>query len=65
VAFERTASEASWRWTAVPVWTVLTLPPGTRLAAPPLAPLRAGGRADRVLAPPGTREARVRVVAER
>jgi hypothetical protein len=64
VAFGRTGEEAWWRWTPVPVWTVLTLPPGTRLAAPPATPLRAGGRPDRVLAPPGTPEARVRVVAD-
>ena len=63
IAFERRRDEASWSWTTVPVWTALTLPPGTRLAAPPAPPLRAGGRPDVVLAPPGTREAHVRVVA--
>jgi hypothetical protein len=52
--------QALWRWTPVPVWTSLTLPPGTRLLSPPAAPLVVRG--DRVLAPPGTREAMVRVV---
>lgn len=57
--FAREGSEARWKWSAVPVWTVLTLPPGTRLASDPPAPLRRGARDDRVLAPPGTREAKV------
>jgi hypothetical protein len=59
--FRLDANQASWRWTAVPVWTSLTLPPGTRLMNPPAAPLVARG--NRVLAPPGTREANVRVAA--
>src|SRR5439155_11699622 len=50
--FERHASEVHWAWTAVPAWTALTLPPGTRLAAPLAPPLVAGGSAYRVLAPP-------------
>jgi hypothetical protein len=53
---------AAWSWTSVPVWTALTLPPDTRLAAAPGPPLRA--LSDHVvLAPPGTRSARVAVVA--
>jgi hypothetical protein len=57
--FRLDADQANWRWTAVPVWTSLTLPPGTRLTSPPAAPLVARG--NRVLAPPGTHEANVRV----
>jgi hypothetical protein len=61
LAFSRTSGEASWSWSAVPVWTALTLPPGAVLDRAPPAPLLAAG-ATRVLAPPGTREARVRIV---
>src|SRR5262249_9586986 len=49
---------ASWRWSAVPVWTSLTLPPGRTLSAEPTPPLRRRS-ATVVLAPPGTSEARV------
>ncbi len=63
LAFSRTESEATWTWTAVPVWTELTLPPGTRLAGAPPAPFVRGTRDDRVLAPPGTREAKVAIAA--
>jgi hypothetical protein len=59
--FHLAAGQATWRWTPVPVWTSLTLPPGTRLATPPSAPLVMKG--DRVFAPPGTREASVQVSA--
>ena len=59
LAFSRTATRAEWRWTPVRAWVALTLPPGSRLAGPPPAPLRAGGRADLVLAPPGTASAQV------
>jgi hypothetical protein len=59
----RDRDAVAWNWTAVPVWTVLTLPPRTRPASID-APLRAGPRPDQVLAPPGATRARVRVVAE-
>jgi hypothetical protein len=64
LGFELRDLRAHWRWTAVPVWTSLTLAPGTRLADAPPAPLlgERGGRV--VLAPPGTREASVVVVAD-
>ena len=61
--FGRTAAQAWWKWTAVPVWTELVLPPGTRLGEAPPAPLVHGDRADVVLAPPGTSAARVRIEA--
>jgi hypothetical protein len=54
--FRRVGDHASWRWTAVPVWTQLTLPPNTRLRSI-VDPLRQGSRSDRVLAPPGTTRA--------
>jgi hypothetical protein len=57
--FRLESDRATWQWTPVPVWTVLTLPPGTRLVDSPAAPLVAAG--NRVLAPPGTQEAHVRV----
>jgi len=60
--FHRDGDAASWRWTPVPVWTALTLPPGTFLAGDPPAPLTRGSTTV-VLAPPGTREARVAVRA--
>ena len=53
--------EAWWRWNAVPVWTSLTLPPGFALAGGPPAPLQPGRNRTVLLAPPGTREARVRI----
>ncbi len=63
VTFRRDGDRAEWTWTAVPVWTALQLPPGTRLASDPAAPLiRSGDR--RVLAPPGTRAAEVTIAAE-
>jgi hypothetical protein len=61
--FRRRADTAEWRWSPVPVWTALTLPPGTHLAAEPAAPLVRGGSDGVVLAPPGTRQARVRLAA--
>jgi hypothetical protein len=57
--FRFDAGQVTWRWTAVPVWTALTLPPGTRLRSLPAAPLVVRG--NRVLAPPGTSEASVHV----
>lgn len=62
LCFVRDGSAATWQWSAVPVWTLLTLPPGTRAAevAPPLVP---GPRPDQLLAPPGVTNARVELVA--
>ena len=56
--FARVGDLATWRWSAVPVWTLLTLPPGARAASIP-APLRAGPRPDQLLAPPRETSARV------
>jgi len=57
--FRLASNQAHWRWSPVPVWTVLTLPPGTRMAAAPPAPLIVRGNL--VMAPPQTREATVQV----
>jgi hypothetical protein len=59
----RRGDVATWRWTAVPVWTLLTLPPGTRPASIE-PPLKAAPRPDQVLAPPGSTRARVTLVPE-
>lgn len=59
LTFRRDGDAATWTWSPVPVWTTLTLPPGTRLAGGLPAPLRAAARADQVMAPPGTGVARV------
>jgi hypothetical protein len=59
LAFRRREGTAEWRWSGVPVWTELTLPPGTRLAGEPPAPLVRGRTDGAVLAPPGTHSARV------
>jgi hypothetical protein len=59
--FERRGDDAEWRWGPVPVWTALTLPPGAHLAGAPAAPLVRGGSERIVLAPPGTRQASVRL----
>jgi hypothetical protein len=64
LAFRRDAAGAEWTWSAVPVWTSLTLPSGTRLGAPPPAPLRGCGSGRCVLAPPGTIMARVVLAAD-
>lgn len=63
--FRRGDASAQWSWTAVPVWTALTLPPGTRLSGAPSPPLMAGASGTVVLAPPGTRAARVVIEAGR
>lgn len=65
LAFERTDERAHWRWTAVPVWTELVLPPGTQVAGKLEAPLLCGPRPDVVLAPPGTQQARVMLTRAR
>jgi hypothetical protein len=59
--FARAGGVATWKWTSVPVWTLLTLPPGTR-AGSVAAPLRPGPRPDQVLAPPRSTNARVALV---
>jgi hypothetical protein len=64
LAFSRAGSEASWAWTAVPVWTALALPAGTRLASAAPAPLVGAAGAREVLAPPGTRLAKVTVAED-
>lgn len=53
--------EAWWRWSAVPVWTSLTLPPGYVLDGPPPAPLCRGRDETVLLAPPGTGAAHIRI----
>jgi len=56
--FRHQGDQAIWHWTPVSVWTALTLPPRTVMAGHPSPPLMR--RSDTVLmAPPGTREARV------
>jgi hypothetical protein len=61
--FARSGDVATWRWSAVPVWTLLALPPGTH-AASVAAPLRPGPRPGTVLAPPGTSRASVALTSE-
>lgn len=53
---------ARWNWSAVPVWTAITLPPGYRAGGPLADGLQPGPRADVVFAPPGARSAEMRVV---
>ena len=59
--FRIRGGRAEWRWTPVPVWTALTLPPGTvpRGALP--RPLQPGSRPEIVLAPPGIGRAQVEI----
>ena len=61
VSFREEEGVASWEWTPVPVWTQLTLPPDTRLAAAPEPPLVRGANPTQVLAPPGHGAARLRI----
>jgi len=62
--FQRRGDRADWHWSPVPVWTALTLPPGTRIAGSLPAPLLRGPWERVVLAPPGTVRAQVRLEAE-
>jgi len=57
--FSAGPSSARWKWSPVPAWTALTLPPGAVLAAAPAAPLVGAPGGTVVMAPPGTREASV------
>ena len=60
--FSRSGNVASWRWSPVPVWTLLALPRGSRASAVK-APLLPGPRPGTVLAPPGTTRASVALVS--
>jgi hypothetical protein len=62
LTFEREGNAATWRWSPVPVWTLLALPPGTH-AVRVEAPLVPGPLRDQVLAPPGVTHARVELTA--
>jgi hypothetical protein len=58
VRFARRGDVVEWQWSAVPVWTTLTLPAGTEASL--------DGRAwglEAVRCPPGTTKARLRVRA--
>jgi hypothetical protein len=59
LSFELREDVAAWRWTAVPVWSQLTLPPGAEVVSVS-PPLILQSRTT-VLAPPRTSSARVRV----
>jgi hypothetical protein len=54
VSFSADADRARWTWTNVPVWTALTLPPGTSVGGPLPDGIVGAARPDQVLAPPGT-----------
>ena len=57
--FDATPSEARWKWTPVPVWTALRLPPGSRAASRPAPPLVLSESGETLLAPPGTGHAEI------
>ncbi len=59
--FESDGAHAKWNWSAVPVWTALTLPPGKAVAGALPEGFVAGERADVVLAPPGTKSAELEI----
>jgi hypothetical protein len=59
--FDLRGEVARWRWTPVRVWTVLTLPPDTRLIERPQPPLLGEIGGTRVQVPPGVGAARLRV----
>ena len=63
LSFRREGDHAHWSWSAVPVWTALRVPRGTRVAEAP-APLVREPGGHRVLAPPGAASADVRLEAE-
>ena len=62
IRFAQREDMAHWQWRKVPVWTALTLPPGTVLAAAASSPLVGVEGDTRVMAPPGTAIADVRVL---
>jgi hypothetical protein len=62
IEFRHEGQAAEWRWTPVPVWTALHLPPGSRLATAPPAPLQGAAGGTVVLAPPGMARAEAEVV---
>ncbi len=62
--FERRETSAHWKWTPVAAWTVLTLPPGTRVEAPVQAPLLARSAGQEILVPPGTGEIQVGITGD-
>lgn len=61
VSFRSDGTTATWEWTPVPVWTVLTVPPGHVLSGVPPAPLLPGARPDVLVAPPHTSSAHVMI----
>ncbi len=61
IRFAQRGDMAHWQWRKVPVWTALTLPPGTVLADAVTSPLVGAAGDTRVLAPPGTAIVDVRV----
>lgn len=61
IRFVQRDDMAHWQWRKVPVWTALTLPPGTVLAAAASSPLVGAEGDTRVMAPPNTAIADVRV----
>ena len=63
--FARSGSRARWQWTAVPVWTSLTLPPGTMLAGAAPEPLRGAAGSAVILAPPHATHAEVSLAPAR
>jgi hypothetical protein len=63
--FARSGLRARWRWSAVAVWTSLTLPPGTVLAEAAPSPLRGAAGASVVFAPPHTTHAEVSLAPAR
>lgn len=65
LTFDQRDRVAHWKWTPVPVWTELTLPPGTVLATRVAPPFRRGSRPDRILVPPGIGEARITTASAR
>ena len=64
LSFARSGGFAEWRWTAVPVWTSLTLPRGYRVEGTLPAGFRTGPRPSMVLAPPHTTRARIAIVPD-
>jgi len=65
LTFVRHGDVAEWRWTPVPVWTALTLPPGTVCSGSLPKGFRLARSNTVVLVPPRTSKAKVGVAPDR
>jgi hypothetical protein len=61
LSFDHAGDTTEWRWTPVPVWTALTLPPDCEAGEALPAGIERGARQDVMLVPPGVSRVRLKV----